>query len=92
MITISENKLHDIENIQPIIESEKVIRADWSLYGEWSLRAYLNRFYDQKLCMPDEIAKTNFYMTKPAKRGDKLSENSRKVFSGKTFDVYRMQE
>ena len=41
--------------------------------------------------VPDEIAQANFYMTKPDMWGDKLPENSQRVFSGKTFDIYQMR-
>jgi 4-amino-4-deoxy-L-arabinose transferase-like glycosyltransferase len=85
-----EKLLTDLEKIQPLIKSERVIRADWSLYGEWSLRGYLNRMYDKKICMPDEMVITNFYMTQSNKWGDKLPENSEKIFSGEIFDLYKL--
>lgn len=84
--------LTDIESIQPWVKNEKVIRADWSLFDAWAMRAYLNRLYDQKLCMPDEAAPAGFYMTELNSWGDKLPENSQKVYAGKTFDLYQLPE
>ena len=81
--------LTDIEKIQALVKDEKVIRADWSLYSDWALRVNLNRHYDKKICMPDEKALTNFYLTKSNKRGDKLREAAVKIYSRRKYDLYR---
>jgi hypothetical protein len=81
--------LTDIEAIQPFIKNEKVIKADWPFFGEWSLRAYLNRFYDKKICMPNEAAPSNFYLALPGGRGEGLAPNAQKIYAGKTFDLYK---
>ncbi len=82
--------LDDLKTANTLLQNETVIRADWSLYGEWSIRAYLLRLYGKKLCMPDETAPTHFYMTRPNNWGDRLPGNAPKVYSGKTFDLYRL--
>lgn len=84
-----ETLLIDIEQIQLLVENENVIRADWSLYSDWALRVNLNRWYDKKICMPDEIAETNFYLTKSNEWGDRLPSTALKVYSGKKFDLYK---
>jgi hypothetical protein len=81
--------LSDIENVLPILKNETAVCADWQLYGEWSLRAYCTRYYDKKMYMPDRISETKFYMTKPGLKGDKLSPDAPKVYSGNTFDLYK---
>jgi len=86
-----EELLSDIEKIQFLVKDEKVICADWSLYGDWALRANMNRLYDKKICMPDEVAETNFYLTQLNGRGDKLSPTAQKIFSGNKFDLYQIQ-
>jgi hypothetical protein len=83
--------LTDIEKIQPLIQSEKILRADWLLYDAWLMRAYLDRLYGEKLCMPDENAPAKFYLTKPGKWGDKLPANSPRIFQCKTFDLYKIE-
>lgn len=84
--------LNDLKTANQFLKEEKVIRADWHLYDAWAMRGYLLRLYNQKLCMPDEIAETKFYMTKPNEWGDKLPPNSEKIFSGKTFDLYLLPQ
>ncbi len=84
-----ETMLIDIEKIQALVENENVIRADWSLYSDWALRVNLNRHYDKKICMPDEIAETNFYLTKSNEWGDRLPPTAQKIYSGKKFDLYQ---
>ncbi len=81
--------LTDIEKIQTLVNSEKVIRTDWSLYTDWALRVNLNRHYDKKICMPDEVAPTNFYLTKTNERGDKLPETAKRIYEGKMYDLYQ---
>lgn len=81
--------LTDIERIQALVKSEKVIRTDWSLYSDWALRVNLNRHYDKKICMPDETAPTSFYLTKTNERGDKLPETAAKIYEGKMYDLYQ---
>ena len=85
-----QDLLTDIESIQYLTKNEKVIRADWKLFDAWAMRAYLNRLYNQKLCMPDESAPAHFYITKQNEWGDKLPENSLRVYAGKTFDLYQL--
>ncbi len=81
--------LKDIERIQALVKSEKVIRTDWSLYSDWALRVNLNRHYDKKICMPDETASTSFYLTKTNERGDKLPETAKRIYEGKMYDLYQ---
>jgi len=81
--------LTDIEKIQALVENENVIRADWSFYSDWALRVNLNRHYDKRICMPDEAAETNFYLTKSNEWGDRLPSTALKVYSGKKFDLYK---
>lgn len=80
--------LTDIENIQPLLKAEKVMRTDWTVYDDWALRANLNRLYDKKICMPNEPSATNFYLTKTKERGEGLPETARKVYTGTRFDLY----
>jgi 4-amino-4-deoxy-L-arabinose transferase-like glycosyltransferase len=80
--------LTDIEKIQALVKSEKVIRTDWSLYSDWALRVNLNRHYDKKICMPDETAPTSFYLTKAKERGDKLPATATRIYEGKMYDLY----
>ncbi len=84
-----ENLLTDIEKIQVLVKDEKVIRADWSLYSDWALRANLNRFFDKKICMPDDVAETKFYLTKSKEFGDKFSVTAQLIYSGKVYDLYQ---
>lgn len=64
-----------------------MIFADWALYDNWALRAYLNRLYDKKICMPDEAANTIYYLTASQQRGDNLPDNAIKLFAGNRFDL-----
>jgi hypothetical protein len=89
-IVRDKDMLGDIENVLPILKNDTAVCADWQLYGEWSLRAYCTRYYNKKMYMPDRISETRFYMTKPGLKGDKLSLDAPKVYSGKTFDLYKM--
>ncbi len=83
--------LTDLEKIDVLTKSETVIRTDWGLYSDWALRAYLNRLYDKKICMPGEPCNTNFYLTKSSERGDGLTETSQKIYTGERFDLYVMR-
>ena len=83
--------LTDIEKIQALVKDEKVIRADWSLYSDWALLVNLNLHYDKKICMPDEIAETHFYLTIVNRAGERFSSGSKKIFSENKFDLYQIQ-
>ncbi len=85
-----EELLFDIEKIQALVTSENIIRADWSLYSDWALRANLNRFYDKKICMPNEASETKFYLTKSGEWGDRLPSTAHKIYSGKKFDLFQL--
>lgn len=83
--------LTDLEKIDVLTKGEPVLRTDWGLYSDWALRAYLNRLYDKKICMPGEPCNTNFYLTKSNERGDGLSEMAQKIYTGERFDLYEMR-
>ena len=82
--------MEDIEAIQTRTKNESLIQADWVLYGDWGLKANLNRFYDKKICMPDE-AKTNFYITIFDGQNGGVPANAVKVYSGKMYNLYKLQ-
>ncbi len=81
--------LFDIEQVGKLSKNQKVIRTDWSLYSDWALRANLNRFFDKKICMPDEEAATSYYLTIANQRGEGLPEDALKIYSGRRFDLYQ---
>lgn len=82
--------LTDLARVKELVGDDKLIRSDWDFYGQWSLRGYLNRLYDIKLCMPDEPAPARYYITAPKGWGNDLPPESNKVFSGGMFDLYQM--
>lgn len=84
--------LSDIKKVHSYTPGVKVIYADWALYDHWALRAYLNRLYNKKICMPDENANTTYYLTLRNQRGDKLSGSSIKIFTGQLFDLYKTKK
>lgn len=83
--------LTDLEKIDSLAKNEKVLRTDWGLYSDWGLRAYLNRLYDKKICMPGEPAPVAFYLAKANERGDGLPATAQKVYTGKRFDLYALE-
>jgi hypothetical protein len=82
--------LADIENVLPLLGADDKVCADWSLYGEWSLRAYCTRYYNKKIFMPDKISETRFYMTRPRMKGDQLPADAALVYQGSVFDLYKL--
>jgi len=80
--------LMDIQDIQEFLKNEKLIHAEPKLYYAWILRAYLNRMHDQKLCMPNEVVTSEFFMTEHGTRGIILPKGARKIYSGQTIDLY----
>lgn len=81
--------LKDLDGIQRVAGSKtKVIMADWEVYNEWALRGYLDRYYDKKICMPDDTAFIEFYLTKHGRIEGHVPSNARHVFSGGMMDLY----
>lgn len=85
-----EEILTDIENIQPLIGTQKLIPAGGWLWTEYSLYGYLYRLYGERLCMPDEKCVSDFYITKPGIAPGELPRNAIKIYSGKKLELYRI--
>lgn len=80
--------LNDLKQTDALLKNEKLISADSAFYGEWSLQAYSLRLYDRRICTSD--CDSHFYITRPGHGSIKFPANAAKIFSGKSFDLYRI--
>ena len=84
-----EDILNDLKSLNALVKNGELVKADSSFYSEWSLQAYSLRLYNNRICVADEPVNTHYYITQPGKGSNILPAMAKKIFAGKTFDLFQ---